>query len=390
MRIVKPSIVAGFTLAILGSGFVRGVGTNAGAQPTVAPSVPVPTEADEMAWELFAQINRPANNYSQDSVWETWADDAYQFPASPNPRRPPTWPEPMQVKALRNESPTLALALRGLPGLSADEIHAMISATDPNEEVRRNQPMFDYIVANNLWYNEGIAAFAKAGRDAQAPLDAIMVKARWKIISEIEKPRYHWNYAIDPTDNQMKVYGLTALHLTSKKFPSWLWATFEQVDNPDRGRVLGFHDSFGVTPADSNGPPSWALRELFVEYGLGAEWLNYRLDGTQIDFTDGTGQGTVLGNTQIEGEFGDQAMAIASCIACHARVGASIATGVQTGDSVFATGTPPAALFYAPNGKKQNVQLDFTWGLATAHNAVPASAAPPTLKDELSPSIIFR
>jgi hypothetical protein len=367
------------------------VGTTAAAPPT-STQRPALSEADEMAWELFAAINQPATRYSQDAIWETWAEDDYQFPVSPNPSRPPTWPEPPKVKMLRNESPTLELALRGVPGLSASQIHAMISATEPDEEVRRNKPMFDYIVTNHLWYTEGLAAFAKTGADIEAPMAGVMIKARWKIISANEKPRYHWNYAIDPTDGQMKVYGLTALHVTSKELPNWLWATFEQVDNPNRGRVLGFHDSFGVTPANSNGAPSAALRELFAQFGLGSEWLNYRLAGSQIDFTDSTGRGTVLGNTQIEGEFGDQAMAIASCIACHARVGASIATGAQTGDSVFAPGTPPASLFYSPDGKKQNIQLDFIWGLATTHSAGKTSVSTPAppRTEFVAPPILIR
>jgi hypothetical protein len=338
-----------------------------------------------MAWQLFSEINRPGGNGTRDVTWETWADDSYQFPPAPNPLFPPTWPEPRLTKTLRNESPTLELAMQGTVHLPTADIHALVAATQPNEEVRRNKPTFDYILANHLWYAEGIAAFTKAGRDVQAPQGSIMVKARWKLISEADKPRYHWNLAVDPADNKVKPFGLIALHVTAKNFPNWLWATFEQVDNPDRGAVLGYHDSFGVDPPNSNGKVSEALRELFSGSGLGSEWLNYRLDGTQVDFRDGSGQDTLLGNSEIEGQLGPAAMESSSCMSCHARIGASIATGAQTGAVAFVTGPPPLTLYYGPDGKKTNIQLDFIWGLALAHNAFPLAPVPAVSRSTSSP-----
>ena len=62
-----------------------------------------------------------------------------------------------------------------------------------------------------------------------------------------------------------------------------------------------------------------ALLSLFEKQGLtgawGAEWGNYRLKGSQTDFTDPSGRPLLLGNSVTEDGF----MTTASCITCHAR-----------------------------------------------------------------------
>jgi hypothetical protein len=54
----------------------------------------------------------------------------------------------------------------------------------------------------------------------------------------------------------------------TKDLPNWFWATFEHVDNPDRCKILGCHDSFGLTPGGDVSP---ALKELLKKGGLGDE-----------------------------------------------------------------------------------------------------------------------
>jgi hypothetical protein len=161
-----------------------------------------------------------------------------------------------------------------------------------------------------------------------------------------------------------KRFGLIAMHIISKDVPGWVWATFEQVDNPERCKVVGCKDAFGLT---SDGKVSPQLIALFKANGLGAEWLNYRLDGAQVGFTDSTGVPTLLGNSITEDGF----VASSSCITCHAR-----STVNSTGGhlSVFApgqqsyNGTPDPKWFYTSSvpPKPVYLQLDFIWGFLAA------------------------
>src|SRR5205085_9407591 len=111
-------------------------------------------------------------------------------------------------------------------------------------------------------------------------------------------------------DASGKLYGLVALHITSKVLPNWFWATFEWVDNKGRSDYLGSRDAFGVTydnpkdpsfqpPNPETGkvyPPGKVTKNLLDLFKAGGfdsawaqEWQNYRLKGSQVDFTDSTG-----------------------------------------------------------------------------------------------------
>ena len=168
----------------------------------------------------------------------------------------------------------------------------------------------------------------------QPPPPSIEVKANWIVIDEKDKPRFHWNY-----NEAGQLLGLVATHIISKDLPNWFWCTFEHVDNPGRGDFIGIHDSFGVDPThtpsqtDKVGatyPPETmkeALLKLFEEYGYRGEWAdeykNYRLKGSQVDFTDGPGRSLLLGNSVTESGF----VPSASCITCHARAAVNAGGG---------------------------------------------------------------
>jgi hypothetical protein len=270
------------------------------------------------------------------------------------------------------------------------------------EEVHRNKVTFDYIVSKGLWYREGIAAFfdkaAKAIPDdvdfsskaVNLPRTSIEVKANWIVIDEKDKPRFHWNYSAEG-----QLLGLVAMHLISKDLPNWFWCTFEHVDNPGRGDFIGIHDNFGnETPhipsftdqANKPYPPGKLTPELefmFREFGYEGDWAvqykNYRLKGSQVDFTDGTGRKLVLGNSVTENGF----VPTASCITCHARA-AVTATG-ESGLPIFGeqatlpliqndtlqpvityNGRPDPSWYYVEAGTGttlRNLQTDFLWAI---------------------------
>lgn len=330
---------------------------------------PAVNNPDKFAWELFVQINQLAEDRANSVIWETWADDIETFPPNPNPAKPPRWPGAIErPKTLRPSRQLEIFRNQIKQQFGVENPHPLIPALGSQEEVRRNKPAFDFIVANKLWYLDGIVAAYKAGRTVVFPVEAIEIKAHWKQIKEKDKPRYHWNI-----DQSGKLYGLIALHISSKALPNWFWATFEHVDNPDRGKVLGCRDSLGVEPPNScDGKVSPILRDMFRKAGMGAEWQNYRLDGCQTAFTDSTGRPTLLGNSQIEGPF----ITTSSCITCHAKA-ACDGNGLFL--SVFKSnnplegdvGTPNPDWFYNSGGSRKRIQMDFVWGFLSANPVGP-------------------
>jgi len=369
----------------------------------VDPAMPL-NQSDRFAWQLFVEVNqKAAARYQQtitsggktfttnSAVWETWADDPLTFPEDPYPANPPKWPDAPFLKSLRQKA-------KGTHAPRA--VHVLDTGS---EEVHRNRATFDYVLANSLWYQQGIAAFVKSGTAANFPADSIEVKANWIPITESQKSQYHWNY-----DEKGNLYGLVATHITSKAIPNWFWATFEWVGNAGRCDFIGCSDCFGTTPAfvPSNtttvgqvypsGSITPALQAMFAKAGYSGEWLaqyqNYRLKGSQTDFTLPTGKPILLGNSVTESSF----LQTASCMTCHARAAVttaganafpffgeaqplplqnSIPAQYQTQDTTY-NGTPDPNWYttYTSNGPvKLYTQMDFVW-------AIPFQAQPAKTK----------
>lgn len=348
-------------------------------------------EPDCYAWRLFFALNWPADVGAKapDSskafgvvdgpvVWETWrnaknqaSDTAFPLDGSD----PGEWlsaptiamrtvddidAQPLQqVEALKvmfgEDTP--------IPGFDED-------ATDGNNETRLNRETYEFVRANSLYNLDGQQALFDSGQASISfPAMAKEIKAQWREISEADKPRYHWTEITTPSGNT--VFGLTALHITTKDLPNWLWATFEHIDNKpseaDGGRPgnIGWKlpsvDRFACAapPHDCDLAPAGI--------GLqGTKWENYRLRGTQVDFVDTRGNVTLLANSQPESTFQETS----SCITCHAlsTIGAN-AERIQFfkfGPAGLAgyVGAPDPELFRdASTGKSAYTQLDFVWSL---------------------------
>lgn len=346
--------------------------------------VPAANDPDKFAWDLFLEINRPAGK-PREVFWEMWAVEQNVF-ADPN--KAPTWPGAKAARLLRavrqhelrkGADPEKRGQFPDLPGDRAPG----------GEEVRINEPAFNYLVKNGLWYQQGVIKAAQAPGGIKFPTDAIAIKAVWKFITDADKPRFHWDEYEDPKTKKPVIVGLVALHITSKVLPNWHWATFEQEDNPGFADYIGAHDSYGMIPA--NVPPNaepnkgykTELKPVLLERMRAAKldpaWAHYRLKGAQIDFTDSTGRPTILGNSITEAGF----VATSSCVTCHAK-----ASGMLSGDPpkytnlpvfrpdnqsdngapnpgwFWGSGAPPAVKFY---------QLDFLWelGFSPKYRTVP-------------------
>ncbi len=389
------------------------------------------TKPDQFNWILFVSICTKAPDESQpkaavngqetksnNALWETWADDPFTFPQNPQPSNPPKWAD-------RNKQKTLQ-AIGGLELLLSRRRHVVPTPSDNTpEEVRRNEQSFNYIIENNLFFQEGLAkAFAQgvnaegypSGKVISFPAEAVEVKADWAPITEnslLNKNNCHWNY-----DSKGKLWGLVGFHIMSKILPNWTWATFEWVGNPvpeyaDKGAPgrsdwIGSRDQFGVKyslngsayfqapifvngnvnrPSNKSYPGGTItpeLAELFRNAGYAGEWLNewsnYRLKGSQTNFTDASGQASILGNSAIEGSVGNPGInntqvKNSSCITCHGISNVSKGGSPGTGPS-FIVGSLNPGLFYdlnsfdptQPGGsfKVINYQMDFVWSFLFA------------------------
>jgi hypothetical protein len=388
---------------------------------------------DKFAWKLFVELNQKAQQQrpvssavgsplSNDASWETWADDPLTFPKNPDPGQRPQWPaggrgqNPIKTLAPTQKARILMQRSAQRGGQSADLQPKRVAidklppggfaVPDGNgigEEVRRNKATFDYIISNDLWYQEGIARFfagaAKAAgndvtfasRAVSFPRGAIEIKANWIVIDEKDKPRFHWNY-----NAAGQLLGLVAMHISEKDLPNWFWCSFEHIDNPGRGDFIGIHDSFGAdpthTPSKTDAPntvyPAEAMTKelllMFTKAGYADEWSiefkNYRLKGTQVDFTDSAGRPLLLGNSVTEAGF----VPTASCMTCHARatVNSSGASGFPSGFGQRAilpllgrdtlqpvltyNGRPDPSWYYRESSagtSLRNLQTDFVWAI---------------------------
>lgn len=346
-------------------------------------------QPDRFAWELFAQVNAPAegvrvslpghrwNDERRMVQWQTWIST---FTAYGDPCQAPTWPAEAENTVLRPS------------GLIAKASNHFVSGPSSfnqadREQVMVNRAFFDYVVDHGLWFSEGVLEAAAEGK-IDFPEDAIIVKANWAPIEEKDRERYLWQWiqtTEDSGDEHLELVGLNAFHVVSKALPNWFWSTFEHVDNPGRCDAIGCRDAFGSDPAfvpphrrpGAPYPPgnlTQELQTLLGSAGLDEVWKLYRLKGTQVDFTDALGRPNLLGNSVLEPYF----EATSSCMTCHTR--AAVSNNTTSGKSSLSVlssvsplqghvGTPDPAWFQTshstlPEGAANIVwRTDFLWEL---------------------------
>lgn len=119
-------------------------------------------------------------------------------------------------------------------------------------DVRYNQPFYDFVrgqdsvqtswlyLLANLTAQEPVSMPASA---APSTVGAFMMKASWRELTpgDVQGNRYYtlkaMVYNMATQKYEPKVMGLVGLHIAQKLsgFPQWIWSTFEQVDNVQRG-----------------------------------------------------------------------------------------------------------------------------------------------------------
>lgn len=327
----------------------------------VTPAALAADPGPRSAWMVFAYLSWPAKPGARGvpdptrmlgatpTVWQTWKEVHETYLAggvAPTP-----WDD-------GGPSGPPILSLGEIDGRTLnDQAGAPITYT-----VGLNRDTFEYIVGRSLFGWNGQAALRSPGAaPVQFPSAAMEIKASWRIATPADDVRrYLVAPAILPDDRggQTPVtVVLTGLHITSKALPSWIWMTFEQVDNPTTS---------GVQPLLPMDPAVAAANAEFQAKLAGTPLASYQLMGVQTAFTVGD-QPTLLANTQIETYF----QRTSSCITCHAL--ASVSTGAKprldlftlsAGNLVGPVGPAPTAPF-GP-GPDQFSSLDFVWSLREA------------------------
>ncbi len=326
---------------------------------------------DLYAWQLFVALNWPGNDKtcradrkkalgdSGFTTWQMWRSREKTF--LPNAEKPKNW-------------------FRGCA--EGQFITAPVGdySTVEDDEVRLNRATYHYIRQNKLYSLDQQERLVSEGvTDLKFPTGSKEIKANWVRITEDNKDRYHWIEV--ERDGVIDLYGLSALHISSKDQPNWFWSTFEHIDNehywpniyPEAFR--GWHE---VPSVDRHACPedNLACNKIPENMGLeGTKWQYFRLRGSQTDWVDKRGNPTVVTNSQIEGIFDQKTM---SCLTCHALAvkggsGPAMPIAPVTGtvnDQGFPhgyLGTPAPELFRDSNNDPiPYLGLDYVWVLRHA------------------------
>ena len=212
------------------------------------------------SWQQFIALNWPADPAHRGRpdadqpisgpgprVWETWKETFEVY--RPDGSKPAAWNTTQPTPAACGRTGKLLLrdtkvsdvvdavaqalpATGSLPATLKDQ-----SGRPVRYEIRLNQILFDYIVANGLYNGLEQARAASV----QFPPGSQLIKAAWR---EVDSDSQGYFLSTDacvceddsdgqPVDCKVQTMGLAGLHLMTltESAPQWIWSTFEQVDN---------------------------------------------------------------------------------------------------------------------------------------------------------------
>jgi hypothetical protein len=367
-------------------------------------------DPDEYAWQIFFFLNRPAargkagiadpnQNFGEVTadrqlVWETWAlasggKDSEVF--KPDESTPKSWddlrrtPERRLILDLDRETLLTqgwgnsgSVLKQQAPSKGSKDSVNIFPPNPMDEEVRINRATFDSILATKIYSCGGLDSTLKEARVrcdrrfVQVPTSAKEIKARWIRIDAAQQSRYLWR-----KDDQGRLWGLAAFHLSTKDIPNWFWADFGHIDCEEGGtppcggtkpddpvnqakRATLRWDSTTMGPNAKHGSNGVRIETV------GTVWQYYRLRGTQTNFIRPWGEPWLLSNPVFE-----KTMEKSSCMGCHSQ--AAIGSDpdseaikvckqplVTTPDAVFSVYIPRPEDYGVPKEIK-NLQTDFMW-----------------------------
>lgn len=343
------------------------------------PAKPAATQ-EETAWQLFVAINCKVKN--NQLTWETWKSQA----CLNNPDDCPTQRlHGSLLRAANTEAKTPSSPKR-TGGCEAMTTTATAKGTGLEKFVPKNlsaSPVFceevtispaeeTYGTSKGLLTVNGQQQYLQSGGVIDFPTAAVEVKADWVPASSFTDVTFDCKTQNTSLYQEMidgQCYALVGIHISSKLYPNWLWATFEPQDkrtNPNRCKPDLYNacvDPWGSKPAKSTGANTKAtpkLQALFKAAGsrLDKSFQNYRLVGTQTEYTQPTASKGNLGSSFVE--FNAQVLPQqASCITCHSYAQRNAAGSTPPGGPL-AGGNSVGIPTPLPAGYKP---LDFSWFL---------------------------
>jgi hypothetical protein len=214
-----------------------------------------------LAWQAFIALNWPANDRGEPEVkrgigdnnqwrvWDHWRPASSIFLA--DGARPQPWTgERAEASGLRS------LANTHRPNSISGPNGSFQAFTGPlvdqhgkwaRFEIRVNREEFDYIVKNDLYSQDGQAAFSQKETNNRVdfPVNgaslhgAIEIKLAWKELAPTDDASRFYTHDIDvtpiePGSKPKRIHaGLVGMHIAmrTKSSPEWIWSTFEQIDN---------------------------------------------------------------------------------------------------------------------------------------------------------------
>jgi len=198
-----------------------------------------------------------------------------------------------------------------------------------------------------------------------------------------DKARYHWRTLKFGATTQ--VWGLAALHITTKDLNNWFWADFTHVDCELKiGACASYATGYMSQSSDSTPHDAKPKSDTY-----GTRWQNYHLRGTETGFLK-NGQSAVLSNPVVE-TFPNPT----SCMTCHtyasAGLNSTISTRSEQPDGPLpnagtnpSVGLPSITSTYLPAGvskpstgltKLRYLQSDFEWAMTkSAQNEITTRA----------------
>jgi hypothetical protein len=367
------------------------VETDVCSLPTKRASTP-----DETAWQVFVAAVCPTGRPTDPLAFEDWTEQTcIANPSTPGCEAGST------DRSLHGSS--FAAKRSGLPnfetcgamttaetGITA--LTPFVPTTGPGalganptfcEEVYVNGAELSYLTQPkpdfSLTTHAGQAAFITAGNTIDMPTAAVEIKVDWLPSTSLATP---FDCAAPPAgvfteEIEGVCYALAGIHISSKLYDKWVWATFEpqsDVTNPNRCRADLYGECFdrwGASPATNGAGATTertpALIALMEAAKLHPAFHNYRMTGVQIEFIDGstvTNDGQTyqhnLGSSFTEFNAG-VTPGQASCISCHssAQLNATASPPVEQTLQQFA-GAPPHDGVTYPATPPYSTQ-DFSW-----------------------------
>lgn len=226
---------------------------------------------DIFAWQAFLALNWPAQTDGAPDksknladtvtprVWEYYVDVGLVYRENGAPPLP--WSEavktglagrtlwmsgmgvgkPSEAPGSNNggiQPPVLDESLQAFTGPMVDQAGNWV-----RYQAAMNSVAYDYLVANKLYNLEGQAAFT-AKHKIEFPANvgttkygAMEIKLSWKQLNERDDPKRFLTrkakvVRLDGSTFEAE-FGVVGMHITvrTQSSPTWIWATFEQVDN---------------------------------------------------------------------------------------------------------------------------------------------------------------